>query len=72
MRNRAKTGPNWSRPRDKALKALLSRAGSVTALAKAVGVDRRAASQWYRVPPRHAQALLEAFPLKPIKQGDIK
>lgn len=57
-----RTGPKHTRPRDKTLKALIKRAGSVSALGRAVGLDRRAVSQWLRVPDKHLKILLRAFP----------
>ena len=58
----ARTGPKHTRKRDKALKALIKRAGSVSALGRAVGVKRQAASEWRTVPARHIKALEAAFP----------
>ena len=60
-----RTGPRHTRPRDKALKALIRRAGSISALGRAVGVERQAASQWLKVPERHIKALSQAFPEAP-------
>lgn len=62
MRTGPKYSPKRQRSRDKALKALIGRAGSLSALARVADVSRQAASKWPTVPERYAQALSQAFP----------
>jgi len=69
-----RTGPPYSskrqRGRDKALKALIKRSGSLSALAAALPINpltgrpytRQAVAKWVSVPDRHIKALEAAFP----------
>lgn len=62
MRTGPKYSPKRQRGRSKALKALISRAGSLSALARVIGTTRQAVSKWRTVPEGRLKALLEAFP----------
>ena len=58
----ARTGPKYTRPRDKALKALIRRAGSINAIADYLDISRQSVSQWLTISPKHKDRLMQAFP----------